>query len=1020
MKSRFTLLLPAICLLSTALLPAAEPADRLAEGLLAEEVRRDPEAAAAAYEEVLEDFDEHQAIAATALFRLAEVRRKQDRRDDAIALYQRLLREFPAAEAETKLARENLAALGASIEPAKTEIDPSSPEAEELFALAELRELMRTSPDVALELRRFQGHVSDGHIQVVRFLLENGVDAPPGLEVAAEQGNLEMVQLLLAHCGDDDIEEKTTALWYAAEAGYVAIVRTLLEAGADPNQTSSYGVGDSLLTKAVGRGYSMEVLNLLLDAKADPRSANLLGFTPLHMLVFRGCDDAERITLAGKLLEAGADLQARTYWMFPQANTAGREAIDEILRKRKEHDDRSTLALAIEMGQFDFARYLVSKGADVRDPLLWHAVFARFNQTPQLSTEELLLKQIRLLLDLGADPNAAIGSPSPQPGGPFFEDDVELNFPDSPLSLAYQSTAAMKLLLENGAKPGEHLGKILLRVAVEDADASKTLALLGDSPPPLRNPLGGHVLRTFAPAVREVYLERLFIPYQNRRERIAWFDRDSGLWKELTEKVPKDGEPMEAVLSGLLKEMTNGIDLPTNSVVRRWPELMLHTPEEPAGVAVDPTGDGPLPRAMPGSVISIRASRTRSPDSALFQWHLTRRKSLDIDFTLDGKTRKLTLRDGRISFDITRDEIPLLPARDLAYLLGKGLDPAGWPDDLSDAEIEIRRRDWAPVRLWLGDPAAASFQLQQGDRLEIIRGKGKSWKAALDEAREAGEPMTRVAVAIPGFPFLWTHDGEAVSQDNSKITVLPSLVQVLAEIQSAETEIAHEVKRREIKDADSLVAAFFTRQREIGTSPFPVVLRCLDLSRIRIRRFDRDGGESMLDVNLQKAIDACTVATSAEEARKFDVALQPGDIVLLQVAEDDTAEPWEGMDEAQSRFFTKVLNGGILVHGGQDVAQLAIDYHPAIWRKTRGGWLALPPDEGTSSLCLPGVLPRSIIGGPIGLERDGRRYSIQVAKDLFPKDGDKVGNAYSPHGSSIGPGIQRMPTLIPPPPVPGP
>lgn len=1019
MKSRLTLLLPAICLFCTGLLPAAEPADRLAEGLLAEEVRRDPEAAAVAYEQVLEGFDEHQAIAATALFRLAEVRRKQDRKDDAIALYQRLLREFPAAEAETKLARENLAALGASIEPAKTEIDPSSPEAEELFALAELRELMRTSPDVALELRRFQGHVSDGHTQVVRFLLENGVDAPPGLEVAAEQGNLEMVQLLLAHCGDDDIEEKTTALWYAAEAGYAAIVRTLLEAGADPNQTSSYGVGDSLLTKAVGRGYSMEVLNLLLDAKADPRSANLLGFTPLHMLVFRGCDDAERIKLAGKLLEAGADIQALTYWMLPEANRSDRD-YEEILRKRKEHDARSTLALAIEMGQFDFARYLVSKGADVRDPLLWHAVFARFNQTPQLSTEELLLKQIRLLLDLGADPNAAIGSPSPQPGGPFFDKDVELNFPDSPLSLAYQSTAAMKLLLENGAKPGEHLGKILLRVGVGDADASMTLALLGDSPPPLRNPLGDHVLRTFTPAVREVYLERLFIPYQNRRERIAWFDRDSGLWKELNAMVPKDGESMEAVLSGLLKEITYGMDLPTNSEVRRWPELMLHTPDDPAGVAVDPTGDGPLPRVMPGSVISIRTSKTRSPDSALFQWHLTRRKSLDIDFTLDGKTRKLTLRDGRISFDITGDDVPLLPARDLAYLLGKGLDPAGWPDDLSDAEIEIRRRDWAPVRLWLGDPAAASFQLQQGDRLEIIRAKGKSWKAALDEAREAGEPMTRVAVAIPGFPFLWTHDGEAVSQDSSKIAVLPSLVQVLAEIQSAETEIAHEVKRREIKDADSLVAAFFTRQREIGTSSFPVVLRRLDLSRIRIRRFDRDGGESMVDVDLQKAIDACTVATSAEEARKFDVALQPGDIVLLRVAEDDAAEPWEGMDEAQSRFFMKVLNGGILVHGGQDLAQLAIDYHPAIWRNTRGGWLALPPDEGTSSLCLAGVLPRSIIGGPIGLERDGRRYSIQVGKDLFPKDGDKVGNAYSPHGSSIGPGIQRMPPLIPPPPVPGP
>ena len=46
------------------------------------------------------------AFAASALFRLAEVRRKQDRKDDAIVLYQKLLVRFPEAETEAKLARE--------------------------------------------------------------------------------------------------------------------------------------------------------------------------------------------------------------------------------------------------------------------------------------------------------------------------------------------------------------------------------------------------------------------------------------------------------------------------------------------------------------------------------------------------------------------------------------------------------------------------------------------------------------------------------------------------------------------------------------------------------------------------------------------------------------------------------------------------------------------------------------------------------------------------------------------------
>jgi hypothetical protein len=93
---------------------AQEPPLRelLRDGLYAEEVTRDPESAAKSYEQVLARYSEQRAFAASALFRLAEVRRKQDRNDDAIQLYQRLLAEFPAATAETKLARENLAALG--------------------------------------------------------------------------------------------------------------------------------------------------------------------------------------------------------------------------------------------------------------------------------------------------------------------------------------------------------------------------------------------------------------------------------------------------------------------------------------------------------------------------------------------------------------------------------------------------------------------------------------------------------------------------------------------------------------------------------------------------------------------------------------------------------------------------------------------------------------------------------------------------------------------------------------------
>ena len=85
----------------------------LRDALFEEEATRDLTKAAAGYEALLAKWTEHRQLAASALFRLAEVRRKQDRKDDAIKLYQRLLTEFADVEPQAKLSRENLVGLGA-------------------------------------------------------------------------------------------------------------------------------------------------------------------------------------------------------------------------------------------------------------------------------------------------------------------------------------------------------------------------------------------------------------------------------------------------------------------------------------------------------------------------------------------------------------------------------------------------------------------------------------------------------------------------------------------------------------------------------------------------------------------------------------------------------------------------------------------------------------------------------------------------------------------------------------------
>lgn len=91
---------------------AAEPvADVFREGLFEEEANRNLPAAIQAYEEVVQRLDEQRRLAATAVFRLGECHRKLGQTEEAIAAFERVVREFPGEETLVKLSRENLVGL---------------------------------------------------------------------------------------------------------------------------------------------------------------------------------------------------------------------------------------------------------------------------------------------------------------------------------------------------------------------------------------------------------------------------------------------------------------------------------------------------------------------------------------------------------------------------------------------------------------------------------------------------------------------------------------------------------------------------------------------------------------------------------------------------------------------------------------------------------------------------------------------------------------------------------------------
>src|ERR1700691_4940930 len=83
-------------------------ADTLRNGILEEDSKQSPGAAIQQYQAVMTQFAEARQTAATALFRMAECYRKQGNRSQAIAAYQRVLKDFPD---QTKLAAQSRTVL---------------------------------------------------------------------------------------------------------------------------------------------------------------------------------------------------------------------------------------------------------------------------------------------------------------------------------------------------------------------------------------------------------------------------------------------------------------------------------------------------------------------------------------------------------------------------------------------------------------------------------------------------------------------------------------------------------------------------------------------------------------------------------------------------------------------------------------------------------------------------------------------------------------------------------------------
>ena len=514
MKTRMIILgLLMFCLART---PAADSLNEsLRKGLLEEEANRNLGAAIEAYQSVLDQFEEQRKIAATAAFRLGESYRKQGKTNEALAQFERVIRDFNDQGALTTLSRKYLAEAGRSMAASDQRIaGPSGSPTILDQAQADLvrQEIALVEQQITeAETRRENGRATAQEVaQLRRELIPLRRKLP---ENAASLKQQELIQEEI-----QIVEELLKETAIRVEAGLagpiekVALQRDLLGlqrqllAAQEPPQSSFQTRLNSIVARAAPSsdgvsGVEAEAIQQIkVIIKNSPDLINDLsgGSTPLydaakngHLVVARFLLDNNADVNAGDGSPMGTPLHA--------AAAAGNKSMVELLLSRGalvdsiDNNRETPLQAAARRGYQAVATVLVEKGADVnavttsgRTPLhlavavrhkgmvdLLLANKAEVNAadsngaTPLVTAARLgQAEPVKLLLDHGADVNATMEDTR-----------TALSF-----SVEQRTQEITRLLLASGADANAKIRGtplLSLSVAAENAPAIELLVKSG-------------------------------------------------------------------------------------------------------------------------------------------------------------------------------------------------------------------------------------------------------------------------------------------------------------------------------------------------------------------------------------------------------------------------------------------------------------------------------------------------------------------------------------------------------------
>ena len=303
----------------------------------------------------------------------------------------------------------------------------------------------------------------------------------------AEQGDRSAVSNLLKR---EDVEvdrhssEGMTALLWAAQANDLSMVKSLLEAGADPNLGNRYHI-TPLWLAALNR--SPEMIELLIQFGADATAALPHGETPLMVAGRTGDPESIRILIAeGADPNASESLHGETGLMWASAENHP-EAIRALVAGGAEIDKHSraldlapmdwkmpsmTLLSALPVGGWTAAMYAARQNsAEAMATLI--ELGANLDEQDEDGTTALSLAIMNwhydlaaVLLEAGADPNVAdrTGMNALYVAVDMVSRRSDIGRPPRPRFDELTALDIVRLALEHGADPNARLvSPVLLR-----------------------------------------------------------------------------------------------------------------------------------------------------------------------------------------------------------------------------------------------------------------------------------------------------------------------------------------------------------------------------------------------------------------------------------------------------------------------------------------------------------------------------------------------------------------------------